>query len=212
MTQIALFPEDRAAPVLDCDVVSIRLSGPRLRRPRQWGACRPALIQLDQLRRDDFWRPVVPPSREGTNWLNVLKTSAGDRLMSPGSAWRLHRHWFEQSATGDLLGEDIGLVHPNTLYRCLDTLIARKQTVFGFYASAGRTCLGRMRFLRQPAGQCAAWHPSSMKLTAIFEPAKEGGYTCFVEEVLAAISQGETRDEAKANLLDALNLVSECSG
>ena len=49
-----------------------------------------------------------------------------------------------------------------------------------------------------------------MKLTAIFEPAKEGGYTCFVEEVPAAISQGETRAEAKASLLDALKLVLEC--
>ena len=37
--QIALFPEDRAAPVLDCDVVHVRLSGLRLRRPRQWGGC-----------------------------------------------------------------------------------------------------------------------------------------------------------------------------
>ena len=50
----------------------------------------------------------------------------------------------------------------------------------------------------------------SMKLTAIFEPAKEGGYTCFVEEVPSAISQGETLDEAKANLMDALKLVLEC--
>lgn len=49
-----------------------------------------------------------------------------------------------------------------------------------------------------------------MKLTAVFEPAAEGGYTCFVEEVPAAISQGETLDEAKANLLDALKLVLEC--
>lgn len=49
-----------------------------------------------------------------------------------------------------------------------------------------------------------------MKLTAIFEPAKEGGYTCFVEEVPAAISQGETLAEAKANLLDALKLVLQC--
>ena len=37
--QIALFPEDRTAPPLDCDVVHVRLSGLRLRRPRQWGAC-----------------------------------------------------------------------------------------------------------------------------------------------------------------------------
>lgn len=49
-----------------------------------------------------------------------------------------------------------------------------------------------------------------MKLTAVFEPAKEGGYTCFVEEIPAAISQGETLEDAKANLMDALKLVLEC--
>jgi predicted RNase H-like HicB family nuclease len=49
-----------------------------------------------------------------------------------------------------------------------------------------------------------------MKLTAVFEPAREGGYTCFVEEIPAAISQGETIEEAKANLLDALRLVLQC--
>jgi predicted RNase H-like HicB family nuclease len=49
-----------------------------------------------------------------------------------------------------------------------------------------------------------------VKLTAVFEPAKEGGYTCFVEEIPAAISQGETLAEARANLLDALKLVLDC--
>jgi len=49
-----------------------------------------------------------------------------------------------------------------------------------------------------------------MRLTAVFEPAQEGGYTCFVEEIPAAISQGETLEEAKANLLDALKLVLQC--
>jgi predicted RNase H-like HicB family nuclease len=49
-----------------------------------------------------------------------------------------------------------------------------------------------------------------MKLTAVFEPAKEGGYTCFVEEFPAAISQGETLEEAKANLADALKLALQC--
>ena len=64
--------------------------------------------------------------------------------------------------------------------------------------------------LRRLAKGDAVWHPRGMKLTAVFEPAKEGGYTCFVEEVPAAISQGETLGEAKANLLDALKLVLEC--
>jgi predicted RNase H-like HicB family nuclease len=49
-----------------------------------------------------------------------------------------------------------------------------------------------------------------MKLTAVFEPAKEGGYTCFVEEFPAAISQGETIEEAKANLADAFKLALQC--
>ena len=49
-----------------------------------------------------------------------------------------------------------------------------------------------------------------MKLTAVFEPAKEGGYTCFVEEIPAAISQGETLEEAKTNLREALQLVLDC--
>jgi len=58
--QIALFPEDRLAPVLDCDVVSIRLSAMRLRRPRQWGACWMATLLWDQLRLDEFWLAALP--------------------------------------------------------------------------------------------------------------------------------------------------------
>jgi len=49
-----------------------------------------------------------------------------------------------------------------------------------------------------------------MKLTAAFEPAEEGGHTCLVEEFPAAISQGETIEEAKANLADALKLALQC--
>ena len=130
--QIALFPEDRVAPALDCDVVSIRLSEMRLRRPRQWGACWMATLLWDQLRLDEFWFAALPPSREGTNWLAILKTLVGYQLISPGSEWRLHRHWFEHSAMGDLLGEDLALVQPNNLYRCLDKLTAHKQAMFTF--------------------------------------------------------------------------------
>ena len=39
LQQMALFPEDRPAPVLDCDVVQIQLDKLELRDPRQWGAC-----------------------------------------------------------------------------------------------------------------------------------------------------------------------------
>jgi len=49
-----------------------------------------------------------------------------------------------------------------------------------------------------------------VKLTAVFEPAREGGFTAFIEEIPAAISQGETLEEAKANLREALHLVLTC--
>jgi transposase len=130
--QIALFPEDRPAPVLDCDVVSIRLSAMRLRRPRQWGACWLAMLLWDQLRLDTFWTPLLTPSREGTNWLNVLKTLVAYQLISPGSEWRLHRHWFEQSAMSDVLSEDVALAQPSTLYRCLDKITTHKQALFSY--------------------------------------------------------------------------------
>jgi len=45
--------------------------------------------------------------------------------------------------------------------------------------------------------------------TAVYEPAEEGGYAAFVEEVPGAISQGETLEEARENLKDALELMLE---
>lgn len=48
-----------------------------------------------------------------------------------------------------------------------------------------------------------------LKLTAVFEPAPEGGYNCHFEELPEVFSEGETLDDAKANLLDALTQVME---
>ncbi len=48
-----------------------------------------------------------------------------------------------------------------------------------------------------------------LKLTAVFEPAPEGGYTCHFEEFPEVFSEGENLEEAKANLHDALIQVME---
>jgi predicted RNase H-like HicB family nuclease len=45
--------------------------------------------------------------------------------------------------------------------------------------------------------------------TAVFERAEEGGYVAFVEEVPGAVSQGETLEEARENLKEALALMLE---
>jgi predicted RNase H-like HicB family nuclease len=50
-----------------------------------------------------------------------------------------------------------------------------------------------------------------MKLTAIFQEAEEGGYVAFVEELPGANTQGETLDEARENLKEAVKLVLEAN-
>jgi hypothetical protein len=137
--QMALFPEDRPAPELACAVVQVKLSGLQLRRPRQWGACWLACGLWDVLQLDAFWQPRLPPSRKGTRWLNVLKTLVAYRLIDPGSEWRLHRHWFDHSALGDLLGEDFAIAHSHTLYRCLDHLVAHQQPLFSYLQERWRS-------------------------------------------------------------------------
>ena len=48
-----------------------------------------------------------------------------------------------------------------------------------------------------------------LKLTAVFEPAPEGGYTCHFEELPEIFSEGETVEQARTNLVDALTQVME---
>jgi transposase len=129
---MALFPADRPVPLLDCDVVQVRLAELTLHHPRQWGACWLALSLWSQLRLDEFWSPRLPPSRKGVCWLNVLKTLVCYRLIAPGSEWRLHRQWFQRSAMADLLEEDARIAQSDTLYRCLDRLLPHKDALFQF--------------------------------------------------------------------------------
>jgi transposase len=129
--QVALFPAG-SMPEDDVNAVGVRLNELRLERPRQWGACWLSCVLWQQLDLESFWRTRLPPSREGTPWLLVLQTLVSYRLIDPGSEWRLHRHWFDASAMGDLLNADFALAEKNTLYRCLDKLIVHKDALFKF--------------------------------------------------------------------------------
>jgi hypothetical protein len=129
---VSLFPEDRPVQPTECDVIHVRVNQMRLERPRQWGACWMALLLWDQLQLDGYWAERLPPSREGTRWLNVLKILVCYRLIKPGSEWRLHRMWYGKSAMGDLLGEESEVIPYQNLYRCLDKLLLHKEGLFSF--------------------------------------------------------------------------------
>ncbi len=48
-----------------------------------------------------------------------------------------------------------------------------------------------------------------INLTSVFEKAQEGGYIAYIEEIPGVNTQGETLEEAKENLFEALELVLE---
>ncbi len=128
---VALFAEDRPVEVQDEHIVRVKLSEMQLRHPRQWGACWLACHLYKELKLDEFWSQRLPPSRKGTRWDLVLQTLCAYRLIDPGSEWHLHRHWFEGSAMGDLLGADFGqLAESHKLYDCHDLLLEHKTALF----------------------------------------------------------------------------------
>lgn len=128
---LSLFPEDRCEGVVpDESIVRLKLAQLRLERPRQWGACWLALRLWQSLGLDAFWGERLAPTRKGTRFDQVLLVLVAYRLLSPGSEWRLHRHWFERSALGDLLGADAALADIHTLYACHDRLLEHKQALF----------------------------------------------------------------------------------
>ena len=49
----------------------------------------------------------------------------------------------------------------------------------------------------------------NIEMTAVFEPCEEGGYITYVQEISGINTQGDTIEEAKENLTDAVNLVFE---
>jgi hypothetical protein len=131
LRSLSLFSEDRLdEAVVDESVVRLCLSRLRLCRPRQWGACWLALQLWERLGLERFWAKRLAKSRKGTRWEQVLFVLVAYRLISPGSEWRLHRQWFDQSALADLLGGDAGLAEIHKLYACHERLLEHKRALF----------------------------------------------------------------------------------
>jgi transposase len=51
-------------------------------------------------------------------------------LLDPGSEFRVHRQWFDQTAMAELLESDFAVAEKDRLYRCLDRLLEHKQDLF----------------------------------------------------------------------------------
>jgi hypothetical protein len=127
---LSLFPEDREIPADAVASVQVKLNEMELRRPRAFGNCWLGCELWRQLELDWFWRQRLARGREQVAWADVLKLLVVNRLIDPGSEFRLHRQWFDRSAMDELLGLDFAVAEKDRLYRCLDRVLAHKQELF----------------------------------------------------------------------------------
>ena len=127
----SLFPSDKALPAgLSTPALQLRLDQYELTRPRQFGACWLGCELWRSLNFDPFWSPKLGVSREGTDWASLLQVSVIYRLVAPGSEWRLHRQWYDQSAMKDLLADRLQWGCKDQLYHVLDKLLAHRDALF----------------------------------------------------------------------------------
>jgi len=129
-TTLSLFPENRPVPADVIDTLQVKLSEMQLRRPRPYGNCWLGCELWGQLELDRFWEQKLPRGRESVSWAQVLELLVVNRLIDPGSEFRVHRQWFDQSAMDVLLGVDFAVAEKDRLYRCLDRILEHKQELF----------------------------------------------------------------------------------
>src|ERR1700722_1406421 len=127
---LSLFPDDREVPAETLDSLQVNLAGLELRRPRPFGNCWLASELWRELGLTEFWQARLPAGRETVRWEKVLRLLVVSRLLEPGSEFRVHRHWFVESAMDELLEADFAAAGKDRLYRCLDRIVEHKQELF----------------------------------------------------------------------------------
>jgi hypothetical protein len=127
---LSLFPDDSPLPPDAVNAVQVKLYEMVLQRPRCFGNCWLGQSVWRQLGLDKFWEEQLGARRGEVPWALVLELLAINRLIEPGSEFRLHRQWFDRSAMDELLGWDFAVASKDRLYRCLDLVLPHKNAVF----------------------------------------------------------------------------------
>lgn len=122
VTQLKLFPEERAPASDDGSIVRIQMNHLSVGNMRNWGEVWLGLQLWDMLELDDFWSSRIDKSRKGTDWPALLKAIVIYRLTAPGSELQMHERWLKDCAAEELFGPGV-LTGRSTLYNCLDKVL-----------------------------------------------------------------------------------------
>jgi transposase len=128
--QLSLFPEGVRLPP-EKDVVSVRLSGIRWERPRDFGDVYAAWSLWQRLGLDEFYRRQLDEAEDTADvpWSLAAALLTINRLRAPRSELFIDEKWHRQTALDDVLGVPDEKVTKDRLYRCLDLLIENKDAV-----------------------------------------------------------------------------------
>ena len=90
-TRLSLFPEDREIPAESSDSIQVKLSAMELRRPRAFGNCWLGCELWRQLQLKEFWEAKLAEKvkQETVSWAKVLQLLVVNRLIDPGSEFRV---------------------------------------------------------------------------------------------------------------------------
>jgi transposase len=140
--QLRLFT-DREGQAPDAqDVAEVVLCSLVLRRPRQFGDCWLGCKLWEELGLRTFWQEALGEERGQVPWAKVLELLAVNRLCAPRSELFIHEKWFGQTAMDLLLDSDGSVAEKDRLYRCLDRILAHKETLERHLADKWRDLFG----------------------------------------------------------------------
>lgn len=127
---LSLFPEVHLLQPEAVDKIQVKLSGMKLSRPRAFGDCWLGCHLWELLELSGFWGERLNEKKGDVSWTKVLELLVINRLIDPGSEFRLHRQWFDRTAMDELLGVTFAAAGKDRLYRCLDKILSHKEELF----------------------------------------------------------------------------------
>jgi hypothetical protein len=127
--QLRLFTDREGQIPAREDVAEVILSSLVLRRPRHFGAAWVGCKLWEELGLRSFWEKALGEQPGQIAWGKVVELLAVNRLCAPGSELSVHEKWYPQTAMDILLDCDDRVAERNRLYRCLDRILAHKETL-----------------------------------------------------------------------------------
>ena len=137
--QLSLFPSDVVIDDGRLDALPLVMSGLTLGRPRSYGDVWLGCVLWDELGLGQFWQEKLSRERGGVAWFKVLQVLAVNRLCDPATEFAVHRQWFLNTATDELLEVDFSAVAKDRLYRCLDRVVQHKDALCQFLVGRWKT-------------------------------------------------------------------------